>query len=102
MNVGLAPPLQATEVNVLIVDPQHPGTIYAASPGRHGLFKSTDGATTWNTINSGLPMSSGSPALITAIAMDPQDTSILYAGTYVGSSAVFKSKDGGLTWTAST
>ena len=102
MNVGLAPPLQVTEVNLLIIDPQHSRTIYSASPGRHGLFKSTDGAATWSTINSGLPLNGGSPALITALAIDSEDSSILYAGTWIGSSAVFKSNDGGLTWTASS
>jgi photosystem II stability/assembly factor-like uncharacterized protein len=102
MSLGLAPPLEATGVSLLAIDPQHLGTIYAASPDRHGLLKSADGAATWSTINSGLPLNGGFPALITALAIDSEDTSILYAGTYVGSSVVFKSEDGGLTWTASS
>jgi photosystem II stability/assembly factor-like uncharacterized protein len=102
MNVGLAPPLQATGVSLLMIDPQHPGTIYASSDSRHGLFKSTDGAATWITINSGLPLNGGLPPLITALAMDSEDPSVLYAGTYVGSAAVFMTKDGGLTWTAAS
>jgi photosystem II stability/assembly factor-like uncharacterized protein len=99
MNAGLAPYHEATDVNLLIIDPQHPNTIYAASPGRGSLFKSTDGAASWGAINSGLPLNGGYPAQIT-LAMDSEDTDILYAGTYIGSSAVFKSNDGGLTWTA--
>jgi photosystem II stability/assembly factor-like uncharacterized protein len=102
MNVGLAPPGQITDVNLLVTDPQHPNTIYAATPDRRGLFKSTDGAVNWRVINSGLPLNGGFPALITAMAIDAKDTSILYAGTYVGSSVVFKSEDGGLTWMASS
>jgi photosystem II stability/assembly factor-like uncharacterized protein len=102
MNVGLAPLGQVTDVNVLVTDPQHPNTIYAASPGRHGLFKSTDGAADWRAINSGLPMNGSFPALITALAIDSENSSILYAGTYVGSSVVFKSENAGLTWTASS
>jgi len=100
MNAGLAPYHEVTDVNLLIIDPQHPNTIYAASPGRGGLFKSTDGAASWGAINSGLPLNGGYPAQITALAMDSEDTDILCAGTYIGSSAVFKSNDGGLTWTA--
>lgn len=101
MNVGLAPPGQATYVNLLIIDPQRPGTIYAACIGRGGLFKTTDGGATWSTINSGLPLNAGFPPRITALAMDSEDTSVLYAGTsVVGSSVIFRTQDGGLTWTA--
>ena len=102
VNAGLAPPQQATGVSLLIIDPQHADTIYATSPDRRGLFKSTDGAANWSMIKSGLPLADSSPALITSLVIDSEDTSILYAGTYVGSSVVFKSKDGGLTWTASS
>jgi photosystem II stability/assembly factor-like uncharacterized protein len=98
MNTGLAPPGEVTYVNLLIIDPEHPNTVYAAPLGRGGLFKSTDGAATWSAINSGLPRSGGSTAVITALAIDSEDTSILYAG----SSVVFKSEDEGLTWTASS
>ena len=101
MNVGLAPPGQITEVNLLMIDPQHPNTVYAASLNRRGLFKSTDGAATWSTINSGLTLNGRPlPLLISALAMDSEDTSVLYAGTPLESSPVLKSKDGGLTWTA--
>ena len=100
MNVGLAPSGQATYVGLLVIDPQHLGTIYAASFSRNGLFKSTDGAATWSTINSGLLHNDGFPLLISALAMDSDNTSVLYAGTPLESSPVFKSNDGGLTWTA--
>ena len=71
MNVGLAPPGQITEVNLLMIDPQHPNTVYAASLNRRGLFKSTDGAATWSTINSGLTLNGRPlPLLISALAMD--------------------------------
>jgi photosystem II stability/assembly factor-like uncharacterized protein len=102
MSAGLAPPHQATGVSFLIIDPQKTGTIYAASPDRHWLFKSIDGAATWSTINSGLPLAEGFPAFITALAMDSGNTSVLYAGFYVGSPSVFMTKDGGLTWTAAS
>jgi photosystem II stability/assembly factor-like uncharacterized protein len=54
--------------NDLVMDPQQPDTLYAATwnrirkrwsdpmpGGEDGLFKTTDGGKTWTTINSGLP-----------------------------------------------
>src|SRR5437016_14448526 len=49
--------LDATGINDLALDPQNPGTVYAAtnnfsSPA--GVFKSTDGGAQWTAITSGL------------------------------------------------
>jgi photosystem II stability/assembly factor-like uncharacterized protein len=51
---------------------------------------SNDGTGTWEEINSGL-----TDTHITSLAIDPTNTSIIYAGTNRG---VFKSTDGGGTW----
>lgn len=71
------------------------GTLYVATvPGDqpnapHGLFKTLDGGATWTP----LP---GAPNDITALAADPTNPSIVYAGTPSG---LFKSVDGGTTFT---
>jgi photosystem II stability/assembly factor-like uncharacterized protein len=88
-----------TSVAALAVDPQNPGTLYAGGDG--GVFKTTDGGASWSAANSGLPTvgiaADGSylVAGVNLLAIDPQNTSTLYAGT-VG---LFKSTDGGASWT---
>jgi len=91
----------------LIADPQKPGTVYAVSYGRAGtscnqncteVFKTTDGGASWSLASSGLP---GTNSLISALAFDPQDSSILYAGLYGlngSTSGIFKSTNGGASW----
>jgi len=81
-------------VEVLAIDPQNTGTIYAGV-GDNGfagwLFKTTTGGTSWSAVNSGLPNN------VTALAIDPQNPSTVYAGS---GSGVFRSTDGGTNWVA--
>lgn len=56
------------------------------------MFKSTDGGASWNAVNTGL-----THLYVRALAIDPQMTSTLYAGT---SGGVFKSTNGGSSWSA--
>lgn len=101
-------------VSRIMVDPQHPGRVYAAvtraggfpemaaakgHPGRNGplgVFRSEDGGETW-TRAPGLPDLS-----CTDLAMDPGDPAVLYAavGHIFGSpeNGIYKSVDGGETW----
>jgi photosystem II stability/assembly factor-like uncharacterized protein len=85
----------------LIIDPKMPDTLYAgagpgppvqalvATPGV--MFKSTDGGTSWTTLDFGLPVDN-----VQCLAIDPKVTSTLYAGT--ASQGLLKSTDGGATW----
>ena len=73
----------------LAVDPHSPGTVYAATPGL-GLFKSTDQATSWSLVNSGLTVT-----FIYAVAADAQNPGTIYTGTLTG---LFKTTDGGMNW----
>lgn len=73
----------------LAVDPHNPGTVYAATPGL-GLFKSTDHASSWNPVNSGLTVT-----FIYAVAADAQNPGTIYTGTLTG---LFKTTDGGVNW----
>jgi photosystem II stability/assembly factor-like uncharacterized protein len=78
---------------ILAIDSQNPSTIYArAVYGSSGLlFKTTTGGASWSAVNSGLPN------LVTALAIDPQNSSMVYAGT---GSGVFRSTDSGTNWVA--
>jgi len=90
-------------LNLLVVDRRNPGTLYAGvgdafAGAPIGFFKSTDGSATWN--NAGLTNTA-----VTVLVIDPFDPNTLYAATqgiYTtprGFRGVFKSVDGGASWT---
>src|SRR5712692_5662738 len=82
----------------LAIDPLTPATLYAGSLGR-GVFKSTDGGTSWIPMNSGFPTTFPSIFVI-ALAIDPLTPTTLYAGTGgPAGSNVVKSTNGGASWT---
>lgn len=64
-------------------------------PAFHGktFFRSTNGGSNWSSLNTGLP----AHLLVTGIAIDPTQPSILYAGTVDG---VYKTTNGGASWSA--
>jgi hypothetical protein len=65
-------------VDALAIDPQTPTTVYAGISGG-GVFKSTDGGTSWTAINSGL-----THLAVSTLAVDPNNPTIVYAGTKGG------------------
>jgi photosystem II stability/assembly factor-like uncharacterized protein len=89
----------------LFADPQISQILYAISPG-FSLQRSVDGGNTWQKIGDGLPKvaDSGSDELpVLTIAIDPTDSNIIYLGTggFTGNGhGVYKSTDGGLTFSA--
>jgi photosystem II stability/assembly factor-like uncharacterized protein len=70
----------------MAVDPHTPSTLYVGGNGE-SLLKSVDGGTTWF---------SAGPVSSQAIAIDPLNPTTIYAGTDI---AVYKSVDGGASWT---
>src|SRR5262249_29176436 len=82
-------------VGVIAVDPSSRLTLYAGTT--HGVFKSIDGGNLWNAASDGLPVLS-----IKDLIIDPQITSTLYSlgGSALNPGPVFKSANGGLTWSA--
>ena len=83
-------------VQHLLIDPQNPNTLYATGPVYNvtlggGIFKSTNSGANWRSINFGLATTA-----VTSLAIVPQNTNVLYAGTWT--SGVFKSIDGGESW----
>ncbi|MBV8547366.1 MAG: glycoside hydrolase, partial [Acidobacteria bacterium] len=96
----------------VILDPSNAQTVYAAlwqaqqgpwenayfGGAASGLFKSTDGGTTWNELKSGLPSSDVIGRI--GIEVSQADPKRLYAicGTDAKSGALYRSNDGGATW----
>ena len=80
------------EIPTVAIDPATPSTLYAGT-FEGGLFKSTNGGTSWFAVNSGLTKS-----WIVGLAIDSSSPTTLYAGTVGG--GIFKSINGGASWTA--
>ncbi len=82
-------------VNSLVIDPASPTTLYAgmgAAGSGANVYKSTDAGTHW------VPMTKGMFAMdVQALAIAPSRSSTLYAG--MAAAGVFKSSDGGSSWT---
>jgi len=98
-----------TSANEVFLDPRSPQTVYATLWSQQqsfiegqgfgnagmGIFKSTDGGTTWNQLSEGLPS-----ILQANVAIAPSDPNILYAAIAPGQGAIgfYKSTDGGAHW----
>jgi photosystem II stability/assembly factor-like uncharacterized protein len=78
-------------VNFLVIDPRHPGTLYAGGSGvyRSGVYRSTDGGASWSSVNTGLTTLN-----VYTLAIDPQDTRTVYAGTAGGVFTITFTEDG--------
>ncbi|HDQ70731.1 MAG TPA: hypothetical protein ENN19_01395, partial [Chloroflexi bacterium] len=85
-------------IRTLVIDPQDPNVLYAGTD-YDGVWKSSDGGQTWSKSSSGLY----EDLLVFDVEIDPQDTDTLYAGLGGGVGLtignVYKSEDGGATWT---
>ncbi len=112
-NMGLK---ETQTIARIVIDPKNPETVYVASPGHlfgpnpeRGVFKTTDGGKSWNKVKH-VDDDTG----FTDLAMDPVNTSILYAASYQRrrsgccfngggpGSALWKTTDAGKTWTKLT
>jgi photosystem II stability/assembly factor-like uncharacterized protein len=114
---------KSERVAQIVVSPKNSGTVYACVPGPlwsdsadRGLYKTSDGGKTWTQILKGPNLSTG----CTAIAIDPTDPNIMFAAlwdfrrkgweyrsggespTAPSASGLFRSTDGGTTWTEIT
>ena len=91
-------------IETILYDPTDPNVIYVG--GRSGVYKSTDQGQSWQWRRTGFPAVSGSSysAPVSALAMDPVNPSVIYAG--IGSprdglgkqGTVYRSVDAGDTW----
>ena len=99
-----------TGVTDVVIDPQNPETIYAASYQRRrhmftlidggpesAIYKSTDAGATWNRLRAGLPtIDMGRIGL----AISPVDSNVIYATIESGDrrGGIFRSNDRGGSW----
>ena len=115
-NVGLP---NSGHIGRIVVHPTNPniafvaalGHLYSQNPDR-GLYRTTDGGTTWTKVLD--HKVDGREIGVVDVAMDPSNPQILYAATYDKvrhpwtfgeggpGSRVFKSTNGGNTWTQMT
>lgn len=108
-NMGLK---SSEHIAEIIVHPKNSNLIYVAAygpvwseGGERGVYRSTDGGTTWTNIKS-VSQYTGCNDLV----MDPRNPDVLYAAfhqrmrkvfTYIGGgpeSAIYKTTDGGVSW----
>ena len=80
---------QTSGFSALAIDPQNTDTLYVATRA-DGVFKSTDGGTSWQAAVPGLRLPS-----VNALAVDPQNSDRIYIGTGIG---VLKSVNAGASW----
>ena len=98
MNIFMSCYLGVLCPGIVAIDPENPNVVYAGQLG--GVARTADGGDTWTVLKSGLPNSFN----VTALAIDPESPSALYAMGYDRSpagrsvSSVFKSADGGNSW----
>jgi len=85
----------------LLMDPSDPNVLFAAF-WQVGIFKSTDGGASWAKLTTGLPDANFGRI---ELAMSPSNPRVLYAGYHYtvpgrfDGGIVFKSTDGGASWT---
>jgi len=85
-------------VNTFAIDPNNSNTFYVGAPAG-GIWKSTDAGINWTPLSDNLPQIG-----VSGIAIDPNDSSIIYISTGdddardTYSVGVMKSIDGGATW----
>jgi photosystem II stability/assembly factor-like uncharacterized protein len=119
-NMGLP---NSERISKIVIDPHASDTVYACVPGKlwsdsadRGLYKTTDGGKSWNLILKGANLSTGCSSL----SMDPKDANVLFASlwdfrrkgwtfrsggdsaTAKSGSGLYRSADGGKSWTEVT
>jgi photosystem II stability/assembly factor-like uncharacterized protein len=86
----------------LAMDPTNSSVLYAAIIAQ-GIYKTTDGGVTWTKLGGGLPTTN---FLRPSIAISKTNPSVLYSAFEDANSEdllnIFKSADGGNSWTATT
>lgn len=116
VNVGLR---ESHHVDEIVTHPTDPNIVYVASQGhlwgyndQRGVFKTTDGGRTWRRVGRGLPNDGKTGA--SALVMDPSNPNVLYVGMWERirsphnflsggpNGGIFKSTDGGESWTKLT
>ncbi len=80
------------QIRSVAIDPVSSATVYAAGIG--GVFKSTDGGTTWAPASTGITRYD-QHIIVNAVVVSPSNRDTLFAAENTG---VYKSIDGGANW----
>ncbi len=91
--LAASPDLTGRQIVQLLVAPRDPSILFAMSRGGFSaaLWKSVDGGMTWSEL------SFAASRFAVALALDPEDSEVVYAATN-SNADVFRSSDGGATW----
>lgn len=83
----------------IAIDPINTANVYAAAH-ENGVFKSTNGGSSWSKASSGLPTNSSTSSVISgrSIVVDPHNPQTVYVGLW--HNGVFKSTDAANNWTS--
>lgn len=88
---------QVESAECLAIAPHASSPIYVGASFGHGIYKSSDGGTTWTQKNEGLPIFGSSICPILSLAIDPHDPDTVWAGMQYGGGIVMTT-DGGAHW----
>ena len=85
-------------VSSIAIDPNNPDIVFITLPGGasytiKGVYKTINGGSSWQTMNSGITDYNVSP-----IVMDQNNSDVLYLGTGINSAPLYKSTNGGANW----
>lgn len=92
----LVDPPASAAVIAIAIDANQPSVVYVGTAA--GLFKSGDRGEHWTALNPG----TFSRYPISVVTIAPGDSNLVYAGvqlTVDGNSTIFRTTDGGVTWT---
>ncbi len=97
---SLGPGNVGGRTRALVIDPVDPSTMYAAGVAG-GVWKTTDAGASWRALDDLMPN-----LAVAALALDPANRSVLYAGTGEGffngdsvrGAGIFRSTDAGASW----
>ena len=89
--------------SALTIDPSNPNTIYLTRAVT-GVYKSTDGGTSWRAANLGMPRDPQEfpPCCGVGVLIDPRNSNVLYTTAVPVGNIIFKSQNGGLSWQMET
>lgn len=82
---------EAAPLTGVVVNPEEAQTLYVSGIGS-GVFRSDNGGTSWQAVNTGLPSLE-----VTALALHSFKRAILYA--WLKGDGIYRTEDGGATWT---